>query len=305
MERFQRIAIPEGESPLTKHIDRFQRYSEQPIAVYQDNADSEAELARRIGEADCVLIGWGSRLSRETILACSRLSYIGLAATLFSGPGSNIDLETARERGIAVSGVSDYGDIGVVEFVLCEIIRHIKYGAENTELGSHCVGIVGAGATGSKVAHALHSLGADTRYFSRSRKPDLERLGVRSMPLAELLRNADVVSLHLPRNTHLLTEREMRVWTGHKLLINTSLGLPVERSAMVRWLQDPTNRFVADADGAVGIRDIAAHRDNAFLYEHYAGLTSEAQGRLIDKVEQNITQFLRDAASHPRPNRSS
>ena len=297
MQRFQRIAIPEGGSPLVTHTDRFQRYSVQPIVVYRDNADSEAELVRRIGDADCVLIGWGSKLSRETIRACRGLSYIGLAATLFTGPGSNIDLEAAQERGIAVSGVSDYGDIGVVEFVLCEIIRHIKYGDENTELGSHRVGIVGAGATGSRVAEAIHNLGAATYYFSRTRKPDLDGLGIRSMPLIELLHTADIVSLHLPRNTRLLYEPEMRAFTGHRLLINTSLGLPVERSAMERWLQDPTNRFVADADGAVGIRDVAEHRGNVFLYEHYAGFTTEAQGRLVDKVERNIERFLHDTRS--------
>ena len=293
MRKFNQIAIPDGNSRITGFIDRFQPYSHHPIRRYDREPRSEVAFIERAKSADCLLVGWSTTLTGKIISACKRLEYIGLAATLFSGKGANIDLETAGANHITVNGVSDYGDAGVVEFVLSEIIQHIKYGRTNTELGSQNVGVIGMGTAGSQVAEALKYFGANVFYYSRNRKPDIENSEIAYFPLDELLRKVDIISIHVPRNTMVLTEKELARFTSGKVIINTSVGLPIEKAALLNWLSDPSNRLIIDSDGIGYLTDLAVEFENIRAYPRCAGFTAEAQKRLIDKVENNIIAFLK------------
>jgi lactate dehydrogenase-like 2-hydroxyacid dehydrogenase len=292
MRKFRKIAIPEGKSRLAKYIDRIQPYSEKTIKLHDQNPVSVAECIDRSKDADCLLVGGSSKLSKEIISKCKKLEYIGLAATLFTGKSSNIDLEAAAARSIIVKGVSDYGDIGVVEFVLSEIIRHIKNADTNTELSSQNIGIIGAGVTGFKVAQALKYFGARVNYYSRSQKIEMEQIDVKYLPLNELLKKVCIISIHVPRNTTVLTKKELAVFTRGKVIINTSVGLPIEKEAMINWLSNQSNMLIADSDGIGYISEGVGAYKNVREYPRFAGFTEEAQDRLISKVERNIITFL-------------
>ena len=297
MKRFNQIAIPDGNDRITGTIERFQPYSKNSIRLYHTEPASEEEYIKRSKNADCLLISWSAVLTGKIISACAKLEYIGLAATLFTGQGANIDLETASARNITVKGVSDYGDVGVVEFVLSEVIQHIKNGDTNTELSSHNIGIIGFGNTGSQVARALKYFGANVFYYSRNRKSEINSKGIAYLPIDELLRTVDILSIHVPRNTIVLTEKELALFTHDRVIINTSVGLPVEKHAMQNWLLDPSNRLIADRDGIGYLSDRAAEFSNIRLYPRYAGFTAEAQDRLINKVESNIIAYLKSKKS--------
>jgi phosphoglycerate dehydrogenase-like enzyme len=292
MRKFRKIAIPEGKSRLAKYIDRIQPYSEKPIKLYDQCPVSVAEFIERSKDADCLLVGGSSKLSNEIISECNNLEYIGLAATLFTGKSSNIDLKAAAARSIIVKGVSDYGDIGVVEFVISEIIRHIKHADTNTELSSQNIGIIGAGATGFKVAQALKYFGAHVSYYSRRQNIEMGQIGVKYLPLNELLKKTKIISIHVPRNTTVLKEMDLAVFTRGKLIINTSVGLPVEKEAMKNWLSDQSNMLIADSDGIGYISEDVGAYNNVHEYPRFAGFTEEAQERLINKVESNLITFL-------------
>ena len=96
---------------------------------------------------------------------------------LYSESSANVDIAAARERGITVLGIRDYGDEGVVEYVISELVRLLHgFGGKQWkhkayELGGQKVGIVGLGRTGRMIADALRFLGAEVYYFSRTRKP--------------------------------------------------------------------------------------------------------------------------------------
>lgn len=297
MKKFNQIAIPDGNHRITGYIDRFQPYSRNLIKRYPREPASEAELIERSKHADCLLVGWSSVLTGTVISACSQLEYIGLAATLFTGEGANIDLEAAGAQNIVVKGVSDYGDAGVVEFVLSEIIQHIKTGGTNTELCSQKIGIIGIGATGSRVAKALKYFGAEVNYYSRSKKTEMDQIDITYRPLPELVRQVDILSIHVPRNTIVLTEKALAVFTPGRVIVNTSVGLPIEEKAMHNWLAEPSNKLIADRDGIGYLTAGAAEFNNVHIYPGYAGFTAEAQQRLIDKVEHNIVSFLEDKKS--------
>lgn len=292
MKRFNQIAIPDGNDRITGTIERFQTYSQKSIRLYPNEPASEAAYIERSKNADCLLVSWSAVLTGKIISACHQLEYIGLAATLYTGQGANIDLETASAKNITVKGVSDYGDVGVVEFVLSEIIRHIKNGDTNTELGSQKIGIIGLGTTGSQVARALKYFGANVFYYSRNRTAQTDSMDIGYLPIDELLRTVDIISIHVPRNTIVLTEKELALFTHDRVMLNTSVGLPVEKHAMQNWLLDPTNRLIADSDGIGYLSDRAAEFGNIRLYPLYTGFTKEAQERLIDRVERNIIAYL-------------
>ena len=292
MKQFKQIVIPEGNSRLANDLDRLQAYSEAEIIEYEKNPASENELLERVRSADCIIIGSHSKLSGHVIRQCPSLQYIGLAATLFTGQGANVDLQTAAERNSVVTGVSHYGDFGVVDFVLSEIVQYLKSGERNRELRSQRIGLIGAGTTGSQVAKALKMLGAEVSYYSRSSKSDLEDNGIHYAPLHELLQTVSILSIHVPRNIQVLGQEELSIFTNEKLLFNTSVGLPIEPEAMREWLKNPRNTFVVDSDGIGYLKEEYKSFDNIKYYPRSAGFTEEAQRRLVEKVENNIKQYL-------------
>jgi phosphoglycerate dehydrogenase-like enzyme len=107
MERFACIVLPESDSRLKPFAERLEPWAEA-VRVYDTPFESKEELIERIGDADAVLPMGGTKLDKDVLAAAGRLRYIGLGATLFSGPHSNIDLAAAEARGIPVTGVRDY-----------------------------------------------------------------------------------------------------------------------------------------------------------------------------------------------------
>lgn len=295
MARFTTIVIPEPDSRLKPFAGRLEPWA-ATVRTFDTPFEGTAELIERVRDADAVLPMGGTRLDAEVIAAAARLRYIGLGATLFTGPHGNIDLAAAEARGIRVTGVRDYGDVGVAEWVAAESIRYLKQEKINRELAGTRFGVIGAGAAGGLTARTLAALGARARYFSRSRKDALEAEGIGYRPLADLLERCRIVSIHLPRNTSLLGADELARLGSGKLLLNTSVGLPVDTEALRTWLSDPANRFAADADGIGEMLPDAAARPGIVYLPRSAGYTAEAAERMYAQVEGHLAAFLAEDA---------
>lgn len=180
------------------------RLSAAPAVLREDDpADGDAVIDR-IGDADCVLVGWRTRIGAAALAACPAVRYVGMCCSLYDEKSANVDIAAARERGIVVKGVRDYGDEGTVEFIFARLICLYKgmdgaiWGSEPTELGGRRLGIVGMGTLGKMVARAALCFGMEVAYHSRTRKPEIEALGAEYLELDALLSGCDVVSLHLP-----------------------------------------------------------------------------------------------------------
>lgn len=84
-------------------------------------------------------------------------------------------------------GVKDYGDEGVVEYVVSELVRllhgfgNVRWLEESTELTGRKVGIIGLGKTGGMIAEAMRFFGAEVLYYSRTRKAEAE---AKALPIA-------------------------------------------------------------------------------------------------------------------------
>jgi lactate dehydrogenase-like 2-hydroxyacid dehydrogenase len=148
------------------------------------------------------------------------------------------------------------------------------------------LGIVGAGRIGEEVALRSAGFHMSVLYTDEHPNERLEReLGARRVPLPELLRQADFVSLHvplLPQTTHLIGERELLQMKPEAILINTSRGPVVNETALVRALQ---RGVIAGAGLDVYEHEPALARglaalDNVVLTPHTASATVRTRTRM-------------------------
>ena len=120
MTMFQKLVAIEPVSLIPSAEQELSRYAQQ-VELFTDIPADDDEIVRRIGDADAVLLSYTSRIGREVIERCPKIRYIGMCCSLYSEQSANVDIAFAREKGIRVLGIRDYGDRGVVEYVLHEL----------------------------------------------------------------------------------------------------------------------------------------------------------------------------------------
>lgn len=274
----------------------------QSVTLYDTMPSSPAETAARIGDADAVLLSHTTYLGREALELCPNVKYIGMCCSLYSPESANVDIKYANSRGITVKGVRDYGDEGVVEYVVSELVRCL-HGFGNNPDGSRSapwdgiareitglkVGIVGLGVLGGMIADALKHFGADIVYFARSEKDAATQKGYKFLPLPQLLEQSEVVICCLNRNVILLHEEEFASLGNRKILFNTGLSPAWDEAPFLKWLEGD-NLCFCDSAGALGGEKLLDH-PNVRCVNASTGRTRQAFHRLSEKVLQNILEY--------------
>lgn len=285
--------VPWAEKELSQYA--------QEVVLFEDIPAGNAEIIRRIGDSDAALLSYTSRIDKEVIAACPNLRYIGMCCSLYSEESANVDIAFARQRGICVKGIRDYGDRGVVEYVLHELTGLLhgfdlpRLHTEAEEIYGLQVGVVGLGTSGRMIARALQFLGADIRYYARAPKPDAEAEGMRYTPLPELLRESQVVFTCLNKNVLLLGEEEFAALGDGKVLFNTSIGPGFDSAAMERWARREGNWFFCDTAAAAGTVSEEFFRLPRVVCRNVsAGRTRQAFELLSEKVLDNIRACLQE-----------
>ena len=287
--------IPSAERELHKFAKEVILYRDIPI----DNDD----ILERMNDADAVLLSYTTTLSKEVLQKCNNLKYIGMCCSLYSPESANVDINYAQQRGIVVTGIRDYGDEGVVEYVTSELVRVLHgFGTNNDGTqaepwnnipeeitGLNC-GIVGLGMLGGMIADALSFFGAHINYFSRSEKEDATIKGYQFLQLSELLVQSDVVICCLNKNTVLLHKEEFERLSNHKILFNVGLSPAWEKDPFEKWLNDGNNLCLCDSLGALGDENLLNH-PNVRCMNVSAGRTRQAFDRLSQKVIQNLSEY--------------
>ena len=297
---FEKLVAIEPVSLIPSAEEELHRYAKE-VALYRDVPASDDEMVRRIGDADAVLLSYTSRMGKEVIAQCPNIRYIGMCCSLYSEESANVDIAYARTRGIKVLGIRDYGDRGVVEYVLHELTGLLHgFGMpmlrdEPVEITGLKVGIVGLGVSGKMIADALAYLGADISYYSRTRKPEAEQQGMQYKPLARLLAESEVVFTCLNKNVLLLGREEFARLGAGKVLFNTSIGPGFDSEALEAWLDQPGTYYFCDTRAAAGpVAEGFFERPNVHCANVSAGRTKQAFVLLSQKVLANIEAALAD-----------
>lgn len=267
---------------------------------YDDVPADSAEIIRRIGDADCVLLSFTSRITADVLEACPNIRYIGMFCSLYAPESANVDILAAHKRGIVVRGVRDYGDEGVAEYVISELVRLLhgfgehQWKREAVELTDVPIGIVGLGTTGLIVARALRFFGAKVSYYSRTRKPEAECADcLEYKPLDALLTESTIVCTCLNRDTVLLHEREFTLMGEGKVLINTSITPSHDVAALAAWLKRPGTFALGDSVASLDPTGALLTCPNVICVKQSAGLSSLARERLAAKALTGMVEFLR------------
>ncbi len=295
---FEKLVAIEPVSLIPSAEEKLQDYAKD-VVLYRDIPADDAEIVRRIGDADAVLLSYTSRIGQNVLAQCPNVKYIGMCCSLYSEKSANVDIAFARSRGIRVLGIRDYGDRGVVEYVLHELTGLLHgFGMpmlrdEPMEIYGLKVGIVGLGVSGRMIADALSYLGAEVSYYSRSRKPDAEQAGMAYKPLEALLRESEVVFTCLNKNVLLLGKDEFAALGAGKVLFNTSIGPGFDSAALEDWLTLPGTHFFCDTHAAAGaVAPDFFSRPNVHSPNVSAGRTKQAFVLLSQKVLANLETAL-------------
>ena len=291
---FNKLVEIEPVSLIPSAEKKLQDFAKE-VVMYDDIPAGDEEVAARIGDADAVLLSYTSRIERAALEKCPNVRYIGMCCSLYSPESANVDIRYANERGIVVTGIRDYGDEGVVEYVISELVRCLHgFGQEAwdempREITGLKVGIVGLGKSGGMIADALKFFGADVAYFARSEKEEARRKGYRFLPLGELLAQSEVVCCCLNKNTVLLHEAEFKQLGNKKILFNMGLSPAWDETPFVKWLEGD-NLCFCDTAGALGSAQLLSH-PHVRCMQVSTGRTRQAFDRLSEKVLANLSEY--------------
>lgn len=265
------------------------------VVMFPDIPADDNEVAARIGDADAVLLSYTSRITRTALEKCPNVKYIGMCCSLYSPESANVDILYANERGITVTGIRDYGDEGVVEYVISELVRCL-HGFDQEpwedmprEITGLKVGIIGLGKSGGMIADAMKFFGADIAYYSRSEKEEAKAKGYRFLSLDELLRQSEVVCCCLNKNTVLLHEEEFKQLGNKKIMFNTGLSPAWDEAPFVEWLKGD-NLCFCDTLGALG-GEYLLNNPHVRCMQVSTGRTRQAFDRLSEKVLANLSEY--------------
>lgn len=292
----------------------FARLSRALPAWEFHDATSTPQVAQRIAQAE-VVVSNKAYVGAGALAAASKLKLICVSAT----GTNNVDLDAARARGIAVCNVTGYAAPSVVQqvftFILALVTQLENYRAAVQdgawqrasgfsmldypiwELSGKTLGIVGYGSLGQAVAHIATAFGM--RVLIAARPGQIPGPG--RVPLHDLLRQADVVTLHCPlteQTKGLIGARELMLMQPHALLINTARGGIVDEAALAQALRE--HRIggagvdvLTEEPPVNGNVLLDADIPNLIVTPHIAWASREARQRLLDEVAENIAAFMR------------
>ena len=288
--------------------DVFKKYGD--LVVY-DNI-SRDELLKEIEDTDIVLLN-KTVIDKEVFEKAKNLKYIGLFATGFN----NIDIETAKTRGIPVCNAGSYSTNAVAQQVIAYILMHytkidrynvfvssgkwINYPIFSAlqftgdEVYGKTLGIVGYGSIGKAVKKAAEGLGMRVIVNTRTLREDGE---TEFVDFDTLLKTSDIISLHCPLNEQsadMMNKEAFDKCKDGAFFVNTSRGGTVDEYALREALN--SGKLSGAAVDVVKCEPMSADcplygAKNIIITPHTAWAPLATRKRLLSIVTDNIDAFL-------------
>ena len=276
-------------------------------------AASSAEEARdRVADADVLMIN-KVQVNKELIDAAGSLKLICVAATGVN----NIDVDYAASKGIPVRNVAGYSTDSVAQATFMHILSlaggapyfddSVKSGSYSRsgmftdphwnwwELAGKTIGIIGMGNIGKKVACIAEAFGMKVCYYSTSGTGHCKDYPC--LPLEELLKVSDVVSVHAPlneRTQNLLGAKEFAMMKPTAYVVNAGRGAIIVEADLADAVD---NGVIAGAGIDVFVQEPVPedhpylkmkHPERMRLAPHVAWASVEARNRLVAMMAENV-----------------
>lgn len=274
------------------------------------------EACQRVADADVILTNKAP--VDDAIMACAPAARL----ICVSATGLNhIDLEAARRRGIAVRNAAGYSTESVVQLTFMHILsllcRPAFYDAEVKdftysrsgvpndvrepfhELYGKTIGIIGMGNIGQRVAQVAAAFGMKPVYYSTSGTSHCKDWP--SLSLEELLKSADIVSIHCPltpRTRGLIGARELALMKPSACLVNLGRGAVVDEVALAAAIDQ--GQFAGAALDVFSTEPLpedhpllhTSHPERLRFTPHIAWASHESLDRLVQIMVENIREVM-------------
>ena len=290
-------------------IDTDQYKNKYEFKIFNQPFANESEASIALEEFDALFImRERTPITGPLIENMKNLKYI-----MTSGMrNKSIDLEKAKKRKIIVCGtdINSNPPAEITWALILGLMRNMKQEIDNMfqgywqntiglELKGKILGLIGLGKIGSQVATVGKAFGMQVVAWSENLNlSDANKLGVLPMSKEELLKQSDIISLHVvlgERYKNLITEKEFKMMKKTCFLINTSRGPIVNEKDLIKALEDD------DIAGAgLDVYDVEPlpqdHKlrflPNALLMPHIGFVTEENYSIFFNQMLENLESCL-------------
>ncbi|MDQ0247538.1 D-3-phosphoglycerate dehydrogenase [Bacillus fengqiuensis] len=272
---------------------------------------TEDEVMEAAKDVDAILNQYAP-ISRRVIESLENVKIISRY-----GVGVNtIDLDAAKEKGIIVANVPDYGMEEVSNHALALLLswarkvtllnNEVKNGNWDFKacvpihrFNNQTVGVLGFGRIPRRFVEKVKPLGFKTAaYDPFVSAEDMAAVGVQKMELDEIIRESDFLSVHVPLiddTFHLINEERLNQMKKNAVIINTARGPIIDEKALAEALE---NKIIAGAaldvteNEPINTDSPLLKMDNVIITPHSAWYSEEAMIELRQKAAKNIIQVL-------------
>ncbi len=227
----------------------------QPVDEFPKYRYQEAELIDLVGDSDILLVTTRDRVTRSIIEACASLRGVVKGSIGVE----KIDIKAATDLGILVcNSPAPENFIGLAEAVvglMVILMKHLRLNEQVLQEGGwrkennvgelilgKTIGIIGLGRVGREVAKRLEAWGVRLiAYDPYVDQRQFKQLGVERVSLEEVLRESDVVSIHVvltSETTHMIGPKELRMMKPSAYLINTARGEVIPQDDLAAALRE-------------------------------------------------------------------
>ena len=306
-----KIVVP-GDDPAqctgSPHLEKLKPYGD--VELYTDRPGSSAEKVERVKDADIMInsrgvVTWGAE-------EFNQLPNLKMITTCSIGTDM-FDLEAAKDKGIIICNQPGRTAPVVAEHMFGLMFAAAKRAAfftagvkegkwlrmDNMMVQGKTLGIVGTGAIGAEMARLGRAIGMKVIAWTYNPSPErAEKLGVTFVELDELIRKADIISLHVKLtddSTGLIGKQELGMMKPGAILLNGARGAVIDTPALVDALN-------SGHLGGVGI-DVYDQEpvppdypllacEQVVLTPHCADMTPEGVDLLNSGAVENIITYL-------------
>lgn len=283
------------------------------IKIYHENNPIPySVLKKEISDVDAVISLLTDKFDKEMIDVMTKCKIISNYAVGYN----NINVDYAKEKGIIVTNTPDVltdstADLAMTLVLACsrrivegeELMRKRKFKGWQpklllgVELKGKNFGIIGAGRIGIAVGKRASAFGVNILYYDNFKKQELDNLGGKRVSLNFLLKNSDIISVHLPltKNTfHLINKEKLQLIKESAVFINTARGEIVDEKELIKILKF-NKIFSAGFDvyeTEPNINPDLYHLKNVVLLPHLGSATVDARNAMAKLAAENVISVL-------------
>ena len=270
-------------------------------------------MIKSIPGMDAVIVG-NDQITDKVLSVADKLKVISK-----HGVGvDNIDLAAAKEKGVIVTNTPGANTEAVAELtvgLIFALVRKIVDAHLSTrsgewkrfvgvEIQGKTVGVIGLGRIGKEVAKKLIGLGAKVVAFDIVKNwAFAKKFKIKYLELSELLRNSDIITLHLPltsQTENLLNEERLKLMKKGSFLVNTARGKLIDEESLAMALK--SGRLAGAAVDVYGKepskKSILLKTDKCITLPHIGAYSSEALERMGMMTAENVVAVIYGKKPH-------